>query len=292
MEMTDHPAGGGSPVHGLVDTAGPCGRPWHRARLAASLQYARDVSEVLFLQRLRAAPVERGMAGEAATVVRQARFHAHARIPNLEPAEIVARLSPEPVVEVTLPGPREKHGVGGTAYYHAVASVVRAVEPSSILEFGTFLGVGTLTLALNAPPGCRTVTVDLPDEVSVDDAHGLNQADRELIERRRDRTGEAFAGSRVADRIEQVRADSLTWRPDASLGPFDLVLIDGGHSTAVVRADTENALRLLSPTGTILWDDYFHLYPDVVGYLDGLAAAGRRLFAVRGTNLVISDPRL
>lgn len=256
-------------------------------RLAASISYARDVSEVLILQRVRSSPTQSRIAGEAATVVRQARFHAHARIPGRGLSEILPGLSPTAVTEVTLPGPTERDGVGGAAYYHALASVVRAVRPRSVLEFGTFLGLGTLTLALNAPDDCRIVTVDLPDDATMHDEHALNQADLELIERRRHRTGEAFLDSRVADRITQIRADSLTWQPSPDLGPFDLVLIDGGHSTSVVRADTENTFRLLAPGGTVLWDDYFHLYPDVVGYLDGIADEGRSLQTIRGTNLVV-----
>jgi predicted O-methyltransferase YrrM len=261
-------------------------------RIAASISYARDVSEVLILQRVRSSPIQSRIAGEAATVVRQARFHAHARIPDRALNDILPELSLQPVAEVTLPGPTERDGVGGAAYYHALASVVRAVRPKSVLEFGTFLGLGTLTMALNAPDDCRIVTVDLPDDAAVDDGHALNPADLELIERRRHRTGEAFQESRVADRITQVRADSLTWEPPADLGPFDLVLIDGGHSTPVVRADTENAFHLLAPGGTVLWDDYFHLYPDVVGYLDGVAGEGRRLQAIRGTNLVLFSDSL
>lgn len=263
-----------------------------RSRLSASLIYARDVSEVLFLDRLRTSPVQNRIAGEAATVVRQARFHAHARIPHVDIDDIVAQLSPEPVTEITLPGPRQFQGVGNATYYAALASVVRAVNPSTVVEFGTYLGMGTLTIALNARPDCRIFTVDLPDQADVGEAHALNPADLGLIENRTNRVGEAFIGSRVADKITQVRVDSLTWRAEETLSAVDLVLIDGGHSTPVVKADTENALRVLSPNGTVLWDDYFHLYPDVVGYLDGLAAAGRRLRTIRGTNVVVSDSRL
>lgn len=272
-------------LNGLVDGKG---------RLSASVIYARDLSEVLFLDRLRGAPLQARLAGEAATFVRQARFHSHARIPHLDLSEIVAQLTPEPVAEIALPGPRPFHGVGNATYYAALASIVRALDPSTVLEFGTYLGMGTLTIALNARPDCRIVTLDLPDQAHVGELHALNRADLNLIERRTERVGEAFLGSRVADRITQVRADSLTWRADDVLWPssVDLVLVDGGHSTPVVRADTENALRVLSPTGTILWDDYFHLYPDVVAYLDGLAAGGRSMCTIRGTNVVISDNRL
>ncbi|MDQ1427667.1 MAG: hypothetical protein QOK39_1143 [Acidimicrobiaceae bacterium] len=273
------------------DRAGPR-RSGQMGRLLSLGRYVRDVSEVLVVNRLHSSPLQERMAGEAATYVREARFHAHARIPNLDLSEIVARLSPEPVAAVTLPGPREFYGVGNATYYHALGSLVRALRPSSVLEFGTYLGVGTLTVALNAPDDCRIATVDLPDQPFQQDAHGLNEADLALIETSRTRVGEAFWHAGLGDRIRQIRADSLRWEPDQSLAPVDFALIDGGHSTAVVKADTENTLKLLADDGTIVWDDYFHLYPDVVEYLESLAAEGRPLFAIRRTNVVIYNPRL
>ncbi len=260
--------------------------------LGAYLSYGRDIVEVLFLNRIKASPLQQAIAGEAATIVRRSRFHAHAKIPNVELSEILAQLG-EPVCEVVLPGPRDLCGIGNATYYHALASITRAVRPSSVLEFGTYLGVGTLTIALNTPPGAQVTTIDLPDAPSVDDeSHGLSLGDLELIERRRTRVGEAFAGATVRDRISQIRADSLTWQPDETLNAVDLVLVDGGHSAPLVKADSENAFRVLSPTGTILWDDYFYLYPGVVGYLESIFDQGKGLYAVRGTNLVIYDRRL
>lgn len=262
------------------------------SRLAAAMRYVRDVGEVLFFDRLHGPPLQSAIAGEAATIVRRARFHAHAKIRNLDLSELLLRLQPEPVTEVTLPGPRELCGVGNATYYHALASFTCAIRPASVLEFGTYIGVGTLTIALNAPADCRIVTVDLPDDPLMEKSHALSRGDLELIERRRARVGKAFLDSRVSSRITQVRTDSLTWQPEDSLKGVELVLIDGGHSAPLVRADTENAFKLLSPTGTVLWDDYFYLYPGVVNYLNGLVDEGLTLHVVRGTNLVVYDPRL
>ena len=35
-----------------------------------------------------------------------------------------------------------------------------------------------------------------------------------------------------------------------------MVYIDGAHTCEYVRSDTAAALAMLSPTGTIVWDDY------------------------------------
>ena len=57
-------------------------------------------------------------------------------------------------------------------------------------------------------------------------------------------------------RIHQLRGNSLTFEPPPFLANTDLCFVDGGHSYECVKADTETALKILSPNGVILWDDY------------------------------------
>jgi predicted O-methyltransferase YrrM len=66
----------------------------------------------------------------------------------------------------------------------------------------------------------------------------------------------------------------------------DLVLIDAGHSYECVRSDSEKALRLLSPGGIVIWDDYSANWPGVYDYLNEL---GRQLGLshVADTQLVV-----
>ena len=260
------------------------------SRLAEGALYLRDMSEVLILNRLLGGSVSRSAARDVAATVRKARFHAHAAIPEVELEAVVRALDPGTESPVVLPPPMSFCGVGNVEYYHALGAVVQAGKPRRALEFGTYLGVGTLTIALNAPTGCHIVTIDLPDLKA--ELNDLNRTDLALVAESRYRVGEAFIGSSFRDQVEQVRADSLGWRGDESLGLFDLVLIDGGHSSSIIRADTENAFRLLDPNGIVLWDDYFYLYPEVVSYLDGAAREGRRLVSIRGTNLVVYSERL
>jgi hypothetical protein len=90
--------------------------------------------------------------------------------------------------------------------------------------------------------------------------------------------------------ITQVRDDSMTYRAEKQVSNVDLVFVDGGHSLPLVTKDTENAFRILANNGTVLWDDYFHAYPDVVTYLDGLADE-LPLYTIPGTNFVIYSQR-
>ena len=82
----------------------------------------------------------------------------------------------------------------------------------------------------------------------------------------------------------------MTFRAEKWIDRADLIYIDGGHSLPCITRDTENALRVLAPDGTIVWDDYFHLYPDVVSYLDDLADR-YPMHAIAGTNYVIYSRR-
>ena len=258
------------------------------AKLNQGLAWIADLVQIFALDRFH--PQRRQFSLLASTACRSLKFHAHCKIPALGLNELLQRLSPREIPSVSLPGPASDLGdVGSQTYYHVLASVVRALQPKTILEFGTYLGVSALTMALNAQPECQIYTVDLPDETSPDFEPSLNQVDRGHISTSRFRVGEAFLRSTCREQITQIRADSMTFRAEDSIRQADLVLVDGGHSLPVVTKDTENAFKILSPSGVVIWDDYFHLYPDVVMFLDRLAEE-RTLYRIQGTNLVMHSP--
>jgi predicted O-methyltransferase YrrM len=145
-------------------------------------------------------------------------------------------------------------------------------------------------MALNAPPECHIFTVDLPEEAHEAAASKLDSIDQNHVVKSRHRVGEAFLRSLLSGRITQIRADSLTWRAETEISSADIVFVDGGHNLECITKDTENAFRVLAPDGTILWDDYFHLYPDVVMFLDNLSRE-YPLRRISGTNFVIYSRR-
>jgi predicted O-methyltransferase YrrM len=254
-------------------------------KITKGLAWLNDVAQVLVLDRLSSK--RRRFSELASTSCRELKFHSRARIRSLPLSEVIALFSNGGFEQVSLPGPfTDLSDVGSMNVYHVLGSLVRALEPKTILEFGTYLGVSTQTMALNAPAHCRIYTIDLPDQASPEAIPKLNRIDQQHIRKSRHRVGEAFLNSPTSRKIVQIRVDSMQFQADREMGEMDLVFVDGGHSFPIIKHDTETAFRILSTAGTIVWDDYFHLYPDVVQFLDELQAQVP-LYGILGTNLVI-----
>ena len=82
-------------------------------------------------------------------------------------------------------------------------------------------------------------------------AHG----DRNFIDK--EVWGLRFAGTAYEKQITQLYGDSAAFDFSPYEGKMDVVFVDGAHSAAYVKSDTEVALRLLKPEGgLILWHDY------------------------------------
>jgi predicted O-methyltransferase YrrM len=249
----------------------------------------RDLAQVLFLDRLNAQ--RRQTSKNAGAYCRSLRFHSRSKIRPLPWPELFQKLGVPGTDQVAIPGPGTNFGdVGNTDYYYALAAVAKALQPGTIFEFGTYLGVSALTLAVNTSSNCRIYTMDLPDSAAPDLVPELDNTDQMHIAKSRFRVGEAFLQSPFQNRIVQIRGDSMTFRAETCVTNVDLVFVDGGHSLPLIAKDTENALRILSSNGTILWDDYFHHYPDVVTYLDEFAVR-YPLHTIPGTNFVIYSRR-
>jgi predicted O-methyltransferase YrrM len=227
-----------------------------------------------------------GLARTARASVRDACFVSSSNhlLPSLDLFQWLSRFSSQSET-VTLPLELATEGVGSAAYLHALAAICAASKPSQIVEFGTFLGMGTATLALNST--ANILTIDLPDAPQLREIDTLNQADLSLMAKSRNRIGSYYRGRPFAQRITELRCDSRSLDLRDHVRSADLCLIDGGHSYECISSDTSNALRALAPGGIIIWDDYFWMYPDVVRFLNGFSKAGYRCAKIKGTNLVV-----
>ena len=131
-----------------------------------------------------------------------------------------------------------------------LAAITRAFSPSVALEIGTYDGRSTMAIARNMAGKVYTVNLG-PDYLNLhpEEAHRI---DIQL-------SGKVKSGERglspETDRIVQIFSDS-TKLDFEQFGTVDFIVIDGGHDYEVVKADTENALRIINRRrGVILWHD-------------------------------------
>jgi hypothetical protein len=112
--------------------------------------------------------------------------------------------------------------------------LVAATKSTKILEIGTFRGLTTLNLALNAPQA-EVHTVDITDT-----------------------WGSYYYSERPEiTNIHQHYGDTNTFDLAREIGSgVDFCLIDGGHQYEQVRNDTIKVLPLLTDDCVLLWDDY------------------------------------
>lgn len=136
-----------------------------------------------------------------------------------------------------------------------IAALVRGLDCRTFFEIGTSLGRTTWTVAHHNPE-LEIYTLDVPLADQADETAFELGADDRTYFRPVAACGEAFRGTAEAGRITQLWGDSATFDYSPFVGKCDFVYVDGAHTYNYVKSDTANALRMLSPTGTIAWDDY------------------------------------
>jgi predicted O-methyltransferase YrrM len=177
---------------------------------------------------------------------------------------------------------------GGTSIREQVflARLVKQLQPRTIFEFGTLNGRSTTNMAVNAPRDCRILTLDLPPSAPGVTRFGLDGADEHYAMSPR---ALAFEGLAVQQRIERLFGDSADFDFSSHYGTVDLVLVDAAHTADYVLNDSEEALKLASPTAVIIWHDYDNIegVTRVLNYLKVKRPAFRELVRLAGTRLAI-----
>lgn len=154
--------------------------------------------------------------------------------------------------EVSLIPKQMRHHLWGMPEHELLilGAITRAVSPKRIVEFGTFTGASTLTMALNSPPDARVVTVDVDPARRSTHVHGLGVG---LIDFQ---TGEMFLDTPWAAKIEQRYCDTRKFVMPEWKDTVGLFMVDADHTYEFVRADTLIAKSMLAPGGVIVWHDY------------------------------------
>jgi predicted O-methyltransferase YrrM len=135
-----------------------------------------------------------------------------------------------------------------------IAAISQWLQPQRAFEIGTYRGATALAIAMNSPDDAVIFTLDLPPRTK-----GDGRIDDEI--------GSAYREVAQGRKIKQLYGDSTTFDFRPYEGSADLVLIDGNHDERFVSIDTANALKMLKPSGVIIWDDYLwdRKYPECAG---------------------------
>lgn len=169
-----------------------------------------------------------------------------------------------------------------------LCAICKHTKPRMVFEFGTFKGDSALNLALNSPDNCEIFTLDLPPSSRKRTRYSIEIGPIRDIQFT---VGEKYHGSTIERKIKQLYGDSATFNYSQFYNCIDLVFVDGNHQYDNVKADSENAFRMLSDKGIILWHDYTvrsgHQHPDVVKYLNELSKS-MQLFNIASTSFVIA----
>jgi predicted O-methyltransferase YrrM len=159
-----------------------------------------------------------------------------------------------------------------------IAAITQWLQPKRAFEIGTYRGATALAVAMNAPDDAVVFTLDLPPRTK-----DGGRADDEI--------GSAYRGVPTGRKIRQLYGDSTTFDFRPYEGSLDLILIDGNHDERFVSIDTANSLRMLKPSGVIVWDDYLwdRKYPECAGVTRCLDKLSEELDIanVAGTRLAV-----
>jgi predicted O-methyltransferase YrrM len=133
----------------------------------------------------------------------------------------------------------------------SLCHLIAARRPRKVFEIGSFKGLTTLNIALNAPQA-EIHTLDLPPDFDPAQTTFENN-DANIISAR---GFYYYKGRSEAARIQQHYGDTATFDYKEIGGGVDFCLIDAAHSYEYVRNDTRKALPLMTADGLLLWHDY------------------------------------
>jgi predicted O-methyltransferase YrrM len=170
-----------------------------------------------------------------------------------------------------------------------ICLIINFLKPRKILELGTYNGMTTLQMALNAPKDCKIYTLDLPD--NYDPNIKLSELDwhvaKSIKSKFGTKTGSYFADYPENKNIIQLLGDSATFNYEEVGNDIDLIFIDAAHDFENKLIDTENAYRLIRKGGVIIWHDYKSpANPEVTRFIN-MQAQHKKIFHLRNTMLAI-----
>lgn len=164
----------------------------------------------------------------------------------------------------------------------AFLTLLTAANPGIVLEIGTYFGNTTKAMAMNLPHA-TIHTVDLPPDFTPSSTNEpLAKDDFHLIRQRR--VGEAFLNTEYQSRIVQHFGDTATWNFQEAAGAT-FFFIDGSHTYAYCKNDSEKCFELCGGRGVFVWHDCDDGHPGVLEFIDEWRKLGRDIVRVDKTPL-------
>ena len=164
-----------------------------------------------------------------------------------------------------------------------IAALCSALSSGTFFEIGTFWGATTYTVA-RTNPTTDIYTLDLPSKEAAQQTV-LDYTDSYLLAIWD--SGKRLIGTPEGERVHRLFGDSAAFDFSPYYGEMDMVYIDGSHSYSYVKHDTEQALRMLTDQGTIIWDDYPGV-PSIYEYLQKLSRQlDRPIYHIGRTRLAL-----
>lgn len=162
-----------------------------------------------------------------------------------------------------------------------LVKIIQHFKPKKIFEIGTYIGNTTLQMAANS--NALIYTLDLPPK-------NRNQSDLfkifdPTLDVYPDTPGVKLKDSRYSYRVKQLYGDSYKFNFRSFYGKMDLVFVDGSHHFRYVYKDSQNAIKLLSSKGIVIWHDYAPYAKEVIKALNALRKQ-LPLFHITNTSLV------
>lgn len=161
-------------------------------------------------------------------------------------------------------------------------SILISKNPKEVLEIGTFMGHTTKAMAENLPTAIIH-TIDLPLDYKKENDHiVLPKDDFHLIHRRK--VGREFRNTGLATQIKQHYCDTAI-TDFSTIGNPTFFFIDGSHTYAYCKQDSEKCYNLCQGAGTFLWHDCNLSHPGVIHFILEWRKLGRDIKRIEGTTI-------
>lgn len=191
-----------------------------------------------------------------------------------EAMAVLERLEPDDYSEYLRSYIKRGQELGGSDWLYAdIVTVLRStatlLNPSSYLEIGVRRG-RSMAIVADACPDCSIVGVDM----WIESYAGMENPGPEHIRAEMERFGHRGDLELISGDSHKVLPELFSSRPELS---FDLITVDGDHSSAGARADLKTVLPRLRVGGVLVFDDTRHRHhPDLFGVWSSTVAADRR----------------